>query len=391
LIFTLEFSMFHTDLSESQLKQSINAEQALQAFYLSASRAHSYRGGMVWREKNGVDYLVKTAPNGTQRGMGARSPETEQIFSDFKAGKQASEEAARVALHMLDETERMNKALRIGRCPNVIIAILSAIRKANLAEHFMVIGTNALYAYEAQAGVRFQDDVTATLDLDFLERVHDFSVVDQKSFQDGMQGAKHRRAGSPARLCNAADRMKGHLSGTDEIVNTFLMDSRKQISLVIKEDLRKEGFLGILKKADPTFALLPDQLYSAANASGYIVDLVKRRPKTLKDDKEPQQVFDNEDDFWAAKIINMDWLLSAPKFRQVVVGLNGKMAEMVVPDPRAFVLFKVWMAGLDNRDPRKKPRDLKQAKAVAELIAERMPHLRFDQMHVFPELLRKPF
>jgi Nucleotidyltransferase len=221
--------MFHTDLSESQLKQSINAEQALQAFYLSASRAHSYRGGMVWREKNGVDYLVKTAPNGTQRGMGARSPETEQIFSDFKAGKQASEEAARVALHMLDETERMNKALRIGRCPNVIIAILNAIRKANLAEHFMVIGTNALYAYEAQAGVRFQDDVTATLDLDFLERVHDFSVVDQKSFQDGMQGAKHRRAGSPARLCNAADRLKGHLSGTDEIVNTFLVRQRTLI------------------------------------------------------------------------------------------------------------------------------------------------------------------
>jgi hypothetical protein len=37
-----------------------------------------------------------------------------------------------------------------------------------------------------------------------------------------MQGAKRRRVGDPARLCNAADRLEGRLSGTDEIVNTFL-------------------------------------------------------------------------------------------------------------------------------------------------------------------------
>ncbi|MFJ3047082.1 hypothetical protein ACIPEN_14735 [Herbaspirillum chlorophenolicum] len=45
--------------------------------------------------------------------------------------------------------------------------------------------------------------------------------VGQMTFQDGMQGAKRRRAGGPARLCNAADRLKGHLNNPDEIPNRF--------------------------------------------------------------------------------------------------------------------------------------------------------------------------
>lgn len=84
-------------------------------------------------------------------------------------------------------------------------------------------------------------------------------------------------------------------------------------------------------------------------------------------------------------------LLSAPKFRQTVIGSNGKFAEMLVPDPRAFVLFKAWMSKLENREAKKKPRDMKQARALAELIAERMPQLRFDKLHGFPDALRQPF
>lgn len=329
--------MYYSDLSENQLRQAINAEQALQAFKQTRQRANAYRGGMIWRTKNGNDYLVKTAPDASQRGIGVRTAQTEEIYAQFKAGKKAAEDALLTSHAMMTDTERMNKALRVGRCPNIVIAILNAIHKANLAEHFMVIGTNALYAYEAQAGVRFQDDITATLDLDFL------------------------------------------------------WDARKTLSLSISADLKKEGLIGILRKADPSFSILPDQPYSAANASGFIVDLIKRRPKSLHNDHEKAQLLPNEDDFWAVKIHNIEWLLNAPKFRQVVIGVNGKFAEMIAPDPRAFVLFKAWMSKLDNREPMKKPRDIKQAKAVAALIADRIPQLRFDQLHVFPDALRQPF
>jgi len=37
-----------------------------------------------------------------------------------------------------------------------------------MGKNVLIIGTNALYAYEALAGVRLQGDVTATQDVDLL-------------------------------------------------------------------------------------------------------------------------------------------------------------------------------------------------------------------------------
>lgn len=84
----------------------------------------------------------------------------------------------------------------------------------------------------------------------------------------------------------------------------------------------------------------------------------------------------------------MDWLLSAPKFRQVVVGSNGRMAEMVTVDPRAFALYKVYLGQKNDRDPIKAPRDIAQARAVYDLVQKRMPYLRFENVHFLPEKLR---
>jgi hypothetical protein len=51
---------------------------------------------------------------------------------------------------------------------------------------------------------------------------------------------------------------------------------------------------------------------------------------------------------------------------------------MLVPDPRAFALHKAWLSGLATREPIKKTRDLDQAKAVAKLVQDEMPHLPFE-------------
>ena len=47
----------------------------------------------------------------------------------------------KVALH---EGERMNKALKAGRVPSMVIGVLQAIEQAGLGEHFNVVGTHAL-------------------------------------------------------------------------------------------------------------------------------------------------------------------------------------------------------------------------------------------------------
>jgi hypothetical protein len=325
-----------TALNENQVRQYIDAEQTRKVWLAAVARAQNYRGSMYWKTVKGGDYLYREYSGGRAKSLGARTPDTEKILDEFKKGKALAEQNLKQLNTAIATHTRLNVALRVGRTPNVVVGLLEEIRRAGLQDHFLVIGTNALYAYETQAGVRFSGDVTATTDMDLL------------------------------------------------------WDSRKRITLVTDGDehFNKYGLIGVLKKFDPSFELLKDQEYSAANAQGFMIDLIKRRPVSLFDDKEHPQMIANPDDFWAVKIKNMDWLLSSPKFRQVVIATNGSMAEMVTVDPRAFVFYKTWLSQKKDRDPMKKPRDLAQARAVYQLVQERLPQLSFDKIHVFPERMR---
>lgn len=59
----------------------------------------------------------------------------------------------------------------------------------------------------------------------------------------------------------------------------------------------KGGLIGLLRKTDSTFEL-DEGKSSAVNSQGYMVDLIKRRPLSLYDDHEKQQLSDHSpDDF----------------------------------------------------------------------------------------------
>ena len=326
----------YTDINESAAKQYIDAEQAWKALLDAERRAVNYRGSMFWQKTADSEYLYRKYNSLQTKSLGLRSPSNERILEEFKKGKAAAETNLKGLQEAVARLKRVNTALRVGRTPNTVIDLLEEIRKAGLQEHFLVIGTNALYAYETHAGVRLSGDVTATTDVDLL------------------------------------------------------WDSRKRITLLSDGDehFNRHGLIGIIKKADASFELQSGGEYRAVNSSGYMVDLIKRRPKSLSDDKEPQQLIKNEDDFWATKIVNMDWLLSAPRFSQVVVGVNGGMAEMLTIDPRAFVLYKIYLSQKEDRDPVKKPRDVAQARALFNLIQDRLPHLAFEKIKSMPERLR---
>lgn len=324
------------DINESMAKQYIDAEQAWKALLVAVRRALNYRGSMFFKKTGQVDYLCRKYNALQTKSLGARTPENERILEEFKKGKLAAESNLKGMQEVVSRHKRVNVALRVGRTPNTVISLLEEVRKAGLQDHLLVIGTNALYAYETHAGVRLNKDITATTDVDLL------------------------------------------------------WDSRKSITLLSDGDehFNWSKLIGIIKKADSSFELQPGEKYRAVNSSGYMVDLIKRRPKSFFDDKEPGQLIKNVDDFWTAKIVNMDWLLSAPRFSQVVVGLNGKMAEMLTIDPRAFVLYKIHLSQKEDRDPVKKLRDVAQARALFNLIQERLPHLAFEKIKSMPERLR---
>lgn len=320
------------EISGPAMRQYINARQVFMALRETEAQARSYRGGMLWRKVKGHTYLIRTSTGATQKSLGRESAETEAIYQKFTDGKRQIEEKRQGLRKALEMNQRLNRALFVGRMDDKIIDILNGLHAAGLEDNFTVVGTNALYAYETAAGVRIEERHLATNDLDLL------------------------------------------------------WDNRRKLRLAVREGPLERGLIGLLKKIDKSFDLLPGQLYTAVNKDGYEVDIIRRMG--AGSDQEPGQITGHEDDFWAVRARNADWLLSAPKFREVVVGTSGRMAQMVTVDPRAFALFKLWMMQQKDRDPLKRTRDENQAMVVIGLINERLPQLSFDDIKIFPAEVR---
>jgi len=96
-------------------------------------------------------------------------------------------------------------------------------------------------------------------------------------------------------------------------------------------------------------------------------------------------------DLEAIEIRNLQWLLSSPKFSQVVIGDDGYPSEMAVPDPRAFALHKFWLSGQKDREPVKKQRDRDQAMSVVRLVIQHLPQYAFKRadLKMFPKQVVK--
>jgi hypothetical protein len=61
----------------------------------------------------------------------------------------------------------------------------------------------------------------------------------------------------------------------------------------------------------------------------------------------------------------------------VVIGRRGDPVSMVVPDPRALALHKLWLSLQEDRGPVQQSRDRCQAAALAELVLRYLPQYHF--------------
>ena len=315
---------FHS-LNEQQKRQLIDAEMLFAALEQAEAAAIRHRGSMFWREQDGGRYLIYLSPHSRQTSRGPASPQTEVVYERFTKRKGEVQERLKTLREKAEEYRRMNKALRVGRTPDVLIDVLNVMMRYGVSEHFLVVGTHALFAYETAAGVRFPSDVMTTQDADLL-----FDTAKRAAFIEVMKD-------------------------------------------------RKMSFMGILKKVDKSFERDDLDKHTARNASGYEIDLIRRFPPDPQDTTEhPLQLTPEEGDLWPVRVSKGQKLLSEPRFNQVVVGVNGAMARVRTVHPLHFARIKRELAKDPQRDPRKKVKDLAQAKLVERLVAEHLPHLARD-------------
>ena len=282
------------ELTEAQTRHYIDARASWRALEAAKASVTEVRGSMMWRTQAGHRYLIRVAASGGQTSLGPHSPEREQIYERFVARKAALESRQKQLRQTVAQHTRVNRALRVGRVPNVVVDTLNALATAGLQEHFLTVGTHALYAYETACGVRVQTEATATQDIDLL------------------------------------------------------LDTRKYVRFATTMQRLDTSLLGIFQKADKTFMLRDDQKYTAVNASGFEIDVIRR----------------------AVEVPSGQALLDGGRFSQVVVATNGAMATMHAPLPASFVRIKTSLSQRHDRDPLKRRKDQLQAKAVEQLLTD---------------------
>jgi hypothetical protein len=307
------------ELSESQKRQYIDAEAVFVALAQAQKAALEVRGSMFWRELRGTRTLIRSSAAGAQKSLGPHSETTQKLYDSFMLRKEIVTARVNALKAQLATQQRLNRAHRVGRVPNIVVGVLNVMAKAGVDTHFLVVGTHALYAYETAAGVRIAEQAMATRDVDML------------------------------------------------------FDTRKRLAFFTVMEKLDSSLIGLLRKADPSFEVVEDQHYIARNNDGFEVDIIRRM--ALGQDPHPLRMSAAEDDFWAVQASMGETLASARRLDQVVVATSGEMALMRTVHPIDFARIKVALSQQINRDANKRGKDALQAAIINILVAEHLPHL----------------
>jgi hypothetical protein len=156
------------NFNDEQLRVIANLRQFYEV-WIDADRARialDYQ--LTWKPRGGRDYLYTVVDrDGNGTSLGPRSPATEAQFAAFQAGKAAAVERERASSAALADACRIYRALRLGTIASAAAAVLrEADRRKLLGSSLMVVGTNAMAAYELEAMRRFAIGMDATEDFD---------------------------------------------------------------------------------------------------------------------------------------------------------------------------------------------------------------------------------
>jgi hypothetical protein len=317
-----------------QIRELVNTEQIYAALLAAETeRDRRFRGSIAWKRVAGREYLYRKR-RADWRSLGPRNEDTERLYESFVSGRDQIKKRLASLDARLRRSARVNRALNLGRVPFIAARIIRRLADEKLlGSSLLIIGTPALFVYERMAGGQLQSSLVATADLDLL------------------------------------------------------LDAREGMRMM--SDRRKVSLIKLLRSVDDSFMPVGGNAFRAANDHGYMVDLVAPMPPNAST-ADPARLGPSGD-LEAAEIEGLDWLQNSPRVRQTIIDEKGFPLEMVVPDPRAFAVHKLWLSKQPSRDRTKARRDREQARAVAGLIEEYLPHLEFDrgELDSFPANVRR--
>lgn len=303
------------ELNNEQRKQMLDCVQVFESLEAEQACSRKLKGSMAWSSRGGREYLIKKVGK-TTRSLGPRSATTEALLDAFNRNRRVHDERLHTLEGRLAAMAASNRELGLGRVPVTTAKILRRLgAQGALAAGVRMVGTSAILAYEAAAGVHVDAALMATGDVDIL------------------------------------------------------IDCRRRLKL----DGPDRSLAALLRDADPTMQAEPgwEGGYRMVNSSGFAVELV-RQPVASRAGGElaapPTTATGLRGDMQPAAMEGLDVLANAPVFSSVGIDEAGYPVRLVAPDPRSMAMLKAWLSEQPERNPVKRPRDAAQAGVILELV-----------------------
>jgi len=190
-------------------------------------------GGMTWKAVNGAEYLCRYRQDpvsGKKKftSLGRRSAETEAVYEDFVARRDAARSA--VAAHRDDVAllGRLARAYSLANLPSAQADVMRLFWRTGLDERVTLFGGSALYAYEGvldaspgaiaeDAVLQYVPDCSADTDLasEILDAVEADGGERPSAFERRHAIEMHFRGGVTLELLDR-DFLLGRAVGRDE-------------------------------------------------------------------------------------------------------------------------------------------------------------------------------
>lgn len=273
-------------LNSDKRRELVNTRQRHQAWREASVRGREMRGSMVWSTTKGHTYLTRVSYDwqGCRRQslLGPKSAETERLKVEWETNRADVTKRLDVLTETLTCQPAVNRVLELGRVPLLAARIIRALdQHALLGNGVRMLGTSAIYGYEAVAGVRIDPGVTTTEDIDLL------------------------------------------------------LDSRRRLSFVVTTDLDQTSLHAILRRIDKSFGRSAQE-FRATNDEGYLVDLIRPMCDSPWID-DHARIGAESDDLSAIGIHGLAWHESAPPFEATAIDEKGAPLRIVKSDPRVFI------------------------------------------------------
>ncbi len=310
-----------TEYNTSQRKQYINTKQLYER-YIEKKNAYylNYNVSIFWKKTGSREYLTKkSSSQGRVTSLGVKSEETIKIYEDFLQHKQALKDDLASLKEKLEKARKLNKIELLTRVPVALVEIFQKINELGLNNKMILIGTNALYAYESYCGVFIEDEQLATDDIDLLNK------------------------------------------------------QNKEFSVVFNEVLPKGELTQLLRLIDKSFEQDSKVPYRFRNKQGVLLEVLTpvQSKDAFRNDKENR----NFSDLLELTMDGMQWLENSRIFKSMVVSESGKPAIIPTIHPLEFAVYKNWLSTQPNRNILKKQRDYQQSQLVTQLILEYMVNI----------------